>query len=452
MFKSAAQSGTQLRRFEQPERRLAVTFEKLCDAGPRRRLDQVVQIHKAPSQLPRQLRADRGLAGAHKSGQGYNRYGGSAGHAGSLQGRNAEFKIGIVRKKKRAEVGRCERLRLVALQDADGAGERGKFDFGEAAADRAEQAFGVLGRGAANAVRIGLQIGFRAVVDIAGGSLRVQVEGIGSRKANLDQAAAALHAVDAGADEIAVKQDVAGGGGEIHAAQGGLQDLRAAADGAEIEPAGALRADQSADRGVHDDVARDFLQVHVAVYGDQVHIAQNLFHVDQTGLGLDAQLGFFGHGELNIFREFGSLRQIVEDVGCNLDAVVGLLHLDTDLVRGTGSGNHNFGIFPGLHFNAAVRHVLDHDHRVALHREVLLDLFGRGRSSQRQQEQTRPDQWREKRKNGPAQSGAETHLSSRSCRAPSLRPEFPPSAGKRWKDIRAPWGRSGPPRAASGIP
>src|SRR5262249_22110667 len=153
-------------------------------------------------------------------------------------------------------------------------------------------------------------------------------------KTNLHQSAAAFHAVDAGADEIAVKQDVAGGGGEIHAAQGRLQDLRAAADRAEIEPAGALRADQSAPRGVHDDVARDFLEVHVAVDGAQGHIAQNLFEIDQAGLGLDAQLGYFGHRELNVFREFGSLRQIVDDVGGDLDAVVGLLHFEADFVGG----------------------------------------------------------------------------------------------------------------------
>src|SRR5262249_37634483 len=135
MFKSAAERGAQLRRFQEPERRLAVSFEELSDPCPRSRFDQIVAVHKSPSQLPRQLRGDGDSGGAHKSGQGDYRYGGSACHAGSLQGPNAEFKS---RNARNITGGAGRQLRLVALEDADGAGEGGEFDFGEAAADRAE--------------------------------------------------------------------------------------------------------------------------------------------------------------------------------------------------------------------------------------------------------------------------------------------------------------------------
>jgi len=39
------------------------------------RFDQIVQINEAPRKLARQLRANRGLAGTHKSCKGNDRYG-----------------------------------------------------------------------------------------------------------------------------------------------------------------------------------------------------------------------------------------------------------------------------------------------------------------------------------------------------------------------------------------
>jgi hypothetical protein len=64
-------------------------------------------------------------------------------------------------------------LSLVALEDADGAGEGRELDLGQAAANRAEQSLGIARRGVANAVRIGLEERFGPIVDIAGGGLRI---------------------------------------------------------------------------------------------------------------------------------------------------------------------------------------------------------------------------------------------------------------------------------------
>src|SRR5215467_9063010 len=338
---------------------------------------------------------------------------------------------------------------LIALEDADGAGKTGEFNFGETGADRAEQALGITRSGVADAVRVGLQKGFGAVVDVAGRSLCVQVERIGAGEADFHQAAAAAHAVDSGADEIAVEEDVAGHGRQVHAAQRRLQDLRPAADGAEIELAGALGTDERAARGVNDDVAGNFLQVNVAVDGDQVHVAQNLFNVNQTGLRLDLQLGLFRKGQLDVFGQIGSRSGGVQNLCADLDAIVGLLHLHADLAGGTGSGNHHFGILPRLHLDAAVRDVLNHHDRAPLDGEVLFELFSVGRKGERQQSQAAQKRSKN-RKQGPVKCRTLTHLSSRSCRAPSSRPKFPPSAGRQWKGIRAPWGRWALPRGAFG--
>src|SRR5215831_1950032 len=135
------------------------------------------------------------------------------------------------------------RLALVALQDADGAAEGREFNLGQAAADRAKQPCCVARRDVADAVRIRLEKVFGAVVHVPGGGLRVQVERIGTCKANFHQATSALHAVNAGADEIAVEKNVSGCGGQMHAAQAGLPDLCAPADRTATECATAPRTD-----------------------------------------------------------------------------------------------------------------------------------------------------------------------------------------------------------------
>jgi len=96
------------------------------------------------------------------------------------------------------------------------------------------------------------------------GASGLQIEGVIAGEADFDEAAAAVHAVHAGMDEIAVVENVAGRGHQIHAGQGGLEDLHVAADGSEFEFARALRANQRAAGGLDDDVAGDFLQMNIA--------------------------------------------------------------------------------------------------------------------------------------------------------------------------------------------
>src|SRR5207248_3522306 len=128
--------------------------------------------------------------------------------------------------------------------DADSAAEGRELDLCEAIADRAEQALGVFRSAALESVGIGLQESFGAVVHGAGRCLRVQVKGIRSREAHFHQAAAALHGVNAGANKIAVEENVASGGDQVHVFQRRLQNLRVAADGVEVQLTGTLRTDQ----------------------------------------------------------------------------------------------------------------------------------------------------------------------------------------------------------------
>src|SRR4029077_4699748 len=103
---------------------------------------------------------------------------------------------------------------LIALQDADCTTVRREFDLGEAAAHRAEQAFGEFRRDVPHAVRVRLQIRFRLVVDSAGSSLRLEVKGIAPGEMHLDGALAAFHRIDSGANEVAVKKNIARHGEE----------------------------------------------------------------------------------------------------------------------------------------------------------------------------------------------------------------------------------------------
>ena len=105
----------------------------------------------------------------------------------------------------------------VALQNADCTTVGRKFDFREALANSAEEALGKFGRDVFHAMGIGMKIVFRAIIDRAHGSLRVQVERITAREPNFHQALSTLHGVEASADKVAVKKNIAGGGEKIQA-------------------------------------------------------------------------------------------------------------------------------------------------------------------------------------------------------------------------------------------
>ena len=57
-------------------------------------------------------------------------------------------------------------------------------------------------------MRIGFQIRGRLVIDRAHGGLRLQVKGIVAREADFDEALATFHGIEAGADEVAFKEDI----------------------------------------------------------------------------------------------------------------------------------------------------------------------------------------------------------------------------------------------------
>src|SRR5690242_844530 len=107
-----------------------------------------------------------------------------------------------------------EKAALVALQNADCTTVGRELDLREAAADRSEQTFCESGRNVAHAMRVGLQISLGLVVNGPCGGLRVQIEGVVPGEAHLHSAFPALHCINAGADEIAIKKDIACGGEE----------------------------------------------------------------------------------------------------------------------------------------------------------------------------------------------------------------------------------------------
>ena len=199
---------------------------------------------------------------------------------------------------------------LIALQNPNCTTVGGEFDLGEALADGAEQAVAEFGlRMMLAAVSVGLQEIRGLIVDGAAIGLRIQVEGVCAGEANFHEAAAAVHGVQAGADEVAVIKDVAGGGHEIDVGKGRLKDLRAAADGVEFELAGAESANQGATGGLDNDVAGDFLEVDIAGDALQLHVAIDLLDQDEAGLGAQLQFGLFRNEKLKIGFDFMRLRR-----------------------------------------------------------------------------------------------------------------------------------------------
>src|ERR1700674_3266113 len=133
---------------------------------------------------------------------------------------------------------------LIALQNANCTTVGGELDFREALTDGAEKALSELGSEALDAVRVGFEERGGAVVHGAQGGLGVEVERVGAGEADFDEALAALHRVQTGADEIAVEENVAGSCEDTDIIKRRLEKLGSAADGLEIQLASTLRADQ----------------------------------------------------------------------------------------------------------------------------------------------------------------------------------------------------------------
>src|ERR1700694_1160600 len=105
-------------------------------------------------------------------------------------------------------VTRWWREKLVALQNANCTTVGGEFDLREALSDGAEEPLGELRCQVFDAVGIRLEVCGCLIVDRADGGLRLQVKGIVAREANFDEALAASHGIEAGADKIPIKENV----------------------------------------------------------------------------------------------------------------------------------------------------------------------------------------------------------------------------------------------------
>src|SRR5690242_12555002 len=361
---SAAESGAELVRFDLAEGRLTEALKNLRNGETGGFLDAIVQIDESPGKLASEQSANSGLAGTHESGDAENR---GAGGNPTRRRRSGH------RKEARKPVSE----RLIALQDTNCTTVGREFDFGEAGAHRAEDAFGEFRGKPPDAVRIGLEESGGLVVDGAHGGLGLQIKGIVTGETHFHDPLAAPHRVKAGADEVAVKEDIARCGADIHVGQRGLEDLRAAADGIEFQLAGTLRTHERAAGGLDNNVAGDFLEMNVAGHTFQCHIAHDLFNVNQTVFGPELKLGFFRHRKLEAGFEVRALGGRIKNAGVDVDPVAHLLHVEPDLVRVLIGNDHNFLILGRLHFDAAIGDVLDDHNRTVFNRKMSLDTLPR---------------------------------------------------------------------------
>src|SRR5262249_7824615 len=288
----------------------------------------VVEIYETPRQLPRKQRPDGGLAGTHEAGQ--------AQHLGNRLPADSRdgWLTHEVKNSNRAT--RCKRRRagnreLVALEDADRTTVGRELDFGQTASHGAEQALGEFRSHVLHTVRIGLEVCFGLIVDRTGSGLRVEIERIVAGKVHLHGAFATAHGVDAGADEVSVEQNIAGGRKQSDVGEAGLQQLCVSAHRAEVEFSGALRANQRAVCRSDHDVAGQLFEVNVARNALQGHVSHDLLDVDQSGLGPQFQFGFFGNAQLKIDFELVGLSSGVHDMRGHVNAIARALRFQADL-------------------------------------------------------------------------------------------------------------------------
>src|SRR5262249_47321212 len=139
--------------------------------------------------------------------------------------------------------------------------------------------------------------------------------------------------------------------------------------------------------------------------------------VDEAGLRLKLQLGFFWNDQLKIDLRIGREGGQVVGGGINVDAIANLLDVQAEFVGWLGCENGDFGVLWGLHFDAAISDVVDNDDRAAGNGIVLFDLPNRGARGNcaREQEDGSARNWK------CASDHAETHVSLRSFRDRSSR-------------------------------
>src|SRR5271169_483111 len=172
-----------------------------------------------------------------------------------------------------------------------------------------------------------------------------------------------------------IEKNVSRRGHQVDIVQLWLKNLRVSADGAKIELAGALRANQRAAGGLDDNVARNFLQMDVAGIAFELHVAYDLLDVDEARLGLELKFGFFRNGELQIGFKFQRPGRCVQHVGSNVDAVSHLLDIETNFVGSLRADDIDFGILPGLDVDAAIGHVVDYDDGASGYAELLFNAL-----------------------------------------------------------------------------
>src|SRR5712664_3831056 len=296
------------------------------------------------------------------------------------------------------------------------------------------------------AVRILFEVCRSPIVDCAHGGLRFQVKGIVAREAHLDEALATLHGIEAGADEVAVKEDISRSGEEADVGKSRLENLGATANGFEIQFAGALRADQRAFRGADNDVAGNFPKVNFACDAFQGHVAHDLLDVNQSRLGLELQLRFFRNSELQISCQLGGLCRGVQNIGGDVDAVAGLLHVEANFVGSLAGENVDFGVFPGFHFDAAIGDVVNYNHWAGIDRKMLFEVLTGGCRASGRQTRAEKSSGSQKRQHAAIQilsqraepQDSNSHVSGDSLRDPSSRKVIRLFVDMRWTGIRAP--------------
>src|SRR5277367_3648806 len=98
----------------------------------------------------------------------------------------------------------------------------------------------------------------------------------------------------------------------------------------------------------------------VASVAFELHVAHDLLDVNEAGLSLELEFGFFRNGKLQISFEFQRPSRSVQDVGSNIDAVAHLLDIEPNFVGSLRANDIDFGILPGLDFDAAIGHVVNY--------------------------------------------------------------------------------------------
>src|ERR1700683_1789715 len=199
----------------------------------------------------------------------------------------------------------CGMEQSIPFQNVDCTIEGSDIDLGVAEVERTEKTVAEFGMpemmlaGGRRELGLGIHFAF-----VRGGA---EVKGIAGRKADGNVAAVIFEEVVSVGEKLAVKENVAFRGLRMNVKAAEIDQAEIAADGRDVQAAGAADTLKGTADGLDGEIACSVLKVNTSGDGLDIHVAQDVGNGDGTGIIVDLKLGVLGDTDFVVGAEiFGS--------------------------------------------------------------------------------------------------------------------------------------------------